>query len=44
MACDKCGTKMPLITTIEVAQAEPLQVYECASCARGIIVEGHCHR
>lgn len=39
MGCDKCGTKMPLITTIEVAQAGPLRVFECAPCARGIIIE-----
>lgn len=39
MGCDKCGTLMPLITTIEVAEAEPLQVFECSPCARGIIIE-----
>lgn len=39
MGCDKCGCRMPLITTVESAQAEPLRVFECAPCARGIIVE-----
>lgn len=39
MGCDKCGRMMPLISTIEVDAAPPLQVFECAPCARGIIVE-----
>ncbi|HEY9855462.1 MAG TPA: hypothetical protein V6D05_06985 [Stenomitos sp.] len=38
MGCDKCGSLMPLITTIEDAETEPLRVFECTPCARGIIV------
>lgn len=39
MGCDKCGTPMPLISVIQDSQAQPLRVFECSSCARGIIVE-----
>lgn len=39
MGCDKCGTLMPLITTIEREEAQQLRVFECQPCARGIIVE-----
>lgn len=38
MGCDKCGRPMPLITIIELT-AVPMRVFECADCARGIIVE-----
>ncbi len=39
MGCDKCGRQMPLISTIEDTPAQPLRVFECSPCARGIIVE-----
>lgn len=39
MGCDKCGTPMPLIAMFEGSEAQPLRVFECNACARGIIVE-----